>query len=209
MPSILPADGTSHDGNRNAAADTSFVLCADSRQEYHTYVYSCAVSPARWCSRPCQPAAQSLDNFIHLHNISVYSYIQLHTTAYSCAFPCEDDDRPCSPLLVFWLCGCSILPQDPACSFYFPNLLNLRADQRDGRRLRDRRKPSMGDVVLRRFRQWLSGKSFQFQFEYGLEQLSRYGTIKPAGTGWIFTPYCLPGGYDERGCFQVCKCLHS
>lgn len=38
-------------------------------------------------------------------------------------------------------------------------------------------------------RQWLSGKSFQFQFEYGLDQLSKYGTIKPTSTGWIFTPY--------------------
>lgn len=38
-------------------------------------------------------------------------------------------------------------------------------------------------------RQWLAGKSFQFQFEYGLDQLSKYGILKPTSTGWEFIPY--------------------
>jgi RHS repeat-associated protein len=38
-------------------------------------------------------------------------------------------------------------------------------------------------------RQWLSGQSFQEQFEYGLQQLSKYGTMTPTDTGWIFTPF--------------------
>ena len=38
-------------------------------------------------------------------------------------------------------------------------------------------------------RQWLTGQSFEAQFEYGLSVLSEYGTIRPTETGWIFTPY--------------------
>ncbi len=38
-------------------------------------------------------------------------------------------------------------------------------------------------------RQWLSGQSFTAQFEYGLEVLSKFGTMKATSNGWIFTPY--------------------
>ncbi len=38
-------------------------------------------------------------------------------------------------------------------------------------------------------RQWLSGQSFQQQFDYGLNQLQQYGTMTSANTGWIFTPF--------------------
>jgi len=38
-------------------------------------------------------------------------------------------------------------------------------------------------------RNWLAGQSFEFQFEYGLQQLRRYGTLTQTTTGWIFTPF--------------------
>ena len=38
-------------------------------------------------------------------------------------------------------------------------------------------------------RAWLSGQSFQTQFEYGLNILSQYGKVTPTATGWIFVPY--------------------
>jgi hypothetical protein len=38
-------------------------------------------------------------------------------------------------------------------------------------------------------REWLTGQSFQAQFDYGLQQLSRFGTITPTNSGWIFNPF--------------------
>jgi len=35
----------------------------------------------------------------------------------------------------------------------------------------------------------LAGQSFQFQFEYGLEQLRKHGTMTQTSTGWTFTPF--------------------
>ena len=37
-------------------------------------------------------------------------------------------------------------------------------------------------------RGWLSGQSFEFQFEFGLQELGKYGTVTPTSTGWVFTP---------------------
>ena len=47
-----------------------------------------------------------------------------------------------------------------------------------------RRRMYMGFV-----RDWLAGQSFQFQFEYGLEQLRKHGTMTQTSTGWTFTPF--------------------
>jgi hypothetical protein len=38
-------------------------------------------------------------------------------------------------------------------------------------------------------RQWLSGQSFQEQFEFGINLLREFGTVTPTSNGWIFTPY--------------------
>ena len=38
-------------------------------------------------------------------------------------------------------------------------------------------------------RQWLSGQSYQQQFNFGLQQLGNYGTMTKNATGWIFTPF--------------------
>ena len=38
-------------------------------------------------------------------------------------------------------------------------------------------------------RQWLTGKSFQEQFEFGMNLLKEYGTVTPISNGWFFTPY--------------------
>ena len=38
-------------------------------------------------------------------------------------------------------------------------------------------------------RDWLAGQSFQAQFDYGFQQLSKYGTMTQTSNGWIFTPY--------------------
>jgi len=40
-----------------------------------------------------------------------------------------------------------------------------------------------------RVRDWLAGKSFQEQFDYGLQILRRFGTVTQTTTGWIFTPF--------------------
>jgi hypothetical protein len=37
-------------------------------------------------------------------------------------------------------------------------------------------------------REWLAGQSYQFQFEYGLQQLNKYGTVLATEIGWIFIP---------------------
>ena len=38
-------------------------------------------------------------------------------------------------------------------------------------------------------RDWLATKSFEEQFEFGLEMLKDYGTLVATETGWIFTPF--------------------
>ena len=38
-------------------------------------------------------------------------------------------------------------------------------------------------------RNWLSKKSFEEQFEFGLEMLKEYGTLIATENGWIFTPF--------------------
>ncbi|MFC5701713.1 hypothetical protein ACFPVX_10470 [Cohnella faecalis] len=35
-------------------------------------------------------------------------------------------------------------------------------------------------------REWLSGKSFEYQFEFGLQQLKKYGTVEQTSNGWVF-----------------------
>ena len=38
-------------------------------------------------------------------------------------------------------------------------------------------------------RDWISAKSFEEQFEFGLNQLRMFGDIKLTTSGWIFTPF--------------------
>ena len=38
-------------------------------------------------------------------------------------------------------------------------------------------------------RQWLTGQSFQEQFDFGMDLLKQYGTVTPTDNGWIFTPF--------------------
>lgn len=38
-------------------------------------------------------------------------------------------------------------------------------------------------------RQWLTGKSFEEQFDYGIEILSQYGEVTETDIGWKFIPY--------------------
>ncbi len=38
-------------------------------------------------------------------------------------------------------------------------------------------------------RNMLAGKSFEEQFNIGLQELQKYGTMTPTTTGWIFTPF--------------------
>ena len=38
-------------------------------------------------------------------------------------------------------------------------------------------------------RQWLTGQSFQEQFDFGIDLLKQYGTVTPTDNGWIFTPF--------------------
>lgn len=35
-------------------------------------------------------------------------------------------------------------------------------------------------------RQWLTGQSFQEQFDFGMDLLKQYGTVTPTDNGWIF-----------------------
>lgn len=37
-------------------------------------------------------------------------------------------------------------------------------------------------------REWLSTKSFEEQFDFGVKQLQKYGDIIPTGNGWVFVP---------------------
>lgn len=38
-------------------------------------------------------------------------------------------------------------------------------------------------------REWLSGKSFQEQFDFGMDILKQYGDVTSSNNGWIFTPF--------------------
>jgi RHS repeat-associated protein len=38
-------------------------------------------------------------------------------------------------------------------------------------------------------REWLSGQSFQEQFDFGMSVLKEYGDVTPTKNGWIFTPF--------------------
>ena len=38
-------------------------------------------------------------------------------------------------------------------------------------------------------RQWLSGQSFQQQFDFGMNVLKQYGDIIETSNGWQFVPY--------------------
>ena len=38
-------------------------------------------------------------------------------------------------------------------------------------------------------REWLSGQSFEGQFEFGMNILKEYGDVTPTTNGWIFTPF--------------------
>ena len=38
-------------------------------------------------------------------------------------------------------------------------------------------------------RNWLAGQSFDVQFQYGLNEIRKYGTLTPTSTGWLFTPF--------------------
>lgn len=38
-------------------------------------------------------------------------------------------------------------------------------------------------------RQWLTEKSFEEQFEYGMKILKQYGNIIETENGWIFVPF--------------------
>lgn len=38
-------------------------------------------------------------------------------------------------------------------------------------------------------RDWLAGKSFEEQFEFGLDTLKQYGNVVQTEKGWTFTPF--------------------
>jgi len=38
-------------------------------------------------------------------------------------------------------------------------------------------------------REWLTGQSFETQFQYGLDILKQFGTMTQTENGWIFTPF--------------------
>ena len=38
-------------------------------------------------------------------------------------------------------------------------------------------------------RNWLAGQSFDDQFEFGMKQLQKFGTMTPTNKGWIFKPF--------------------
>lgn len=38
-------------------------------------------------------------------------------------------------------------------------------------------------------RQWLSGQSFEKQFEFGMDILSQYGSVIETSSGWKFIPF--------------------
>jgi hypothetical protein len=38
-------------------------------------------------------------------------------------------------------------------------------------------------------REWLSGQSFQEQFDFGMSVLKEYGDVAPTKNGRIFTPF--------------------
>lgn len=38
-------------------------------------------------------------------------------------------------------------------------------------------------------REWLSGQSFEKQFEYGMDLLKQYGNVIPTELGWEFIPF--------------------
>ncbi|MED4284989.1 pre-toxin TG domain-containing protein [Priestia megaterium] len=41
----------------------------------------------------------------------------------------------------------------------------------------------------KRVREWLQGKSYEEQFDFGMKELKKYGTVTPTSKGWVFEPF--------------------
>ena len=48
------------------------------------------------------------------------------------------------------------------------------------------RNDKLGDMVTRNF---LNGKSFAEQWEFGMKRLTKFGELMPTDKGWVFIPF--------------------